>query len=60
MATEKDRDYSQVPIPVIDISHLIYSDGVGITIAVGCSTVPAIVDILEKNEIKDCFCLRQD
>ena len=55
LVTQINQDYSQVPVPVIDIEHFIYEEGTGVIIAVSIQTSPVIVDILEKRGIKDYF-----
>lgn len=59
LVSKKEKDYSQMPMPVLDIDHLTYEEGAGIIIAVGIKSTPEIVDILEKRKIKDYFQMRQ-
>jgi rhamnosyltransferase len=60
LVSKKERDYNKMSIPVVDMDHLIYEEGMGIIIAVGFQITPIIVDILEKKGIKDYFCMAQN
>ena len=58
LVSQKDRDYSQMPIPVLCIDQFVYEDGMGIIIAVGEQYVSAVLDTLEERGIKEYLSIR--